>query len=443
MLDGQIARQRPRLADLLSFVRQNVPYYRRVISSDVDGLVSNSQRWLQLPMLEKRHIQDDWTSFLVESEARQIQADWEEFLAGPGPGYNPPVRFMLTSGSTGTPLMVVRHRSELRAQLKRLWMARARWYPAILRGKQLFMYRGLYWSRHQTMMRLGNDRYVDFSIAALSGYVDSIAEFEPDWIYGPPSAIYRLAQYYQQQRLSIPTLKMIELTGELLYPYQRDLIESVFNCPAVNHYGCRELWVLSFECPARAMHAWTEDLLIEVIRDGQPVAPGETGEIVVTSLTNRIMPLIRYRVGDLVQMSPSECPCGDPRPVLTPVEGRVGSFIVTREKTISSSPLEILIADFIRKHPKRLVEYQVVQTDYDRLELYLAPGESFETGVTTGELAEAIRQILPEVDCKFTLCAGIANMPSGKTKTFISLSEHLGWTQPTQLDVPDCYRAEL
>ena len=404
MLGDQLAKQRAKLVDLLSLAQEKVPYYQKVLPSDIRELVSDSQRWQQVPMLSKQ----------------QIQSDWASFLSKPDVDNDPAVRILITSGTTGVPLKIARSKSELRMETKSLWVARRRWHPDIMRWKVLRFVR-LGESSHQKMLRLCDDRGVDVSFPALASHMNSIDHYEPDWMYGPPSAMYRLALCYQKEQRSISTLKLIECEGEQLHPHQRELMEGVFGCPVVNQYGCREFWVLSYECPGRSMHAWTDNLLMEVVhQDGRSVSPGETGELVVTSLTNRIMPLIRYRLGDLVQMFPSSCPCRDSHPILTPVEGRLGSLIVTREGTYTGHILTKVFYPLFRCYGQLLREYQVVQRDRDHLDVYIVPNESFEETSIRERLSEAFRRVLPELEYRFVFCSSVPHLLSGKTQEIIS-----------------------
>lgn len=334
MLDSQLAQHRDRLIDLLSFAGQYVPYYRRAISLPAEDLVSNSYNWSRVPLLTKQQIRENWTDFLPDPDA----AD------------SPTTQVVSTSGSTGMPLRIVRPKLELRAQTKRLWTARARWHPKIMRWRLLLLYPGSESTHQNTLWSNTGGEYLDLSSCALASQVNVIDDYQPNWMYGSPSAICRLAHCCRQKQESISSLELIEVTGEQLFDHQRTLIESVLGCPVVNHYACEEIWVLSYECPARSMHAWTDDLLLEVLKDGWFALPSEVGELVITSLTNRVMPLIRYRLGDSVQMSPSDCPCGDPRPILNPIGGRVGVFIATREKVISTRSLAQAFERFILKH---------------------------------------------------------------------------------------------
>ena len=404
MLNSQLAVHRDRLASLLTFVREHIPFYQQTIPQDVARLVSDSEHWQQIPLLTKQ----------------QIQTNWLRFLSKPDIVNDSNVVIMSTSGSTGTPLKIARPRSELRAQTKRIWATRTRWYPGIMRWELVSLYSNVE-SQNQRVLQIGAPgEFLDISSDALASHARKIDEFKPDWMCGDPTCVYRLAEFYRQRKQGIPTLKLIQTTGEHLYPHQRSVIEDVFSCRVSNVYGCREFWVLSWECPYGTMHAWTDDLLFEVIRDGQPALPGEEGELVVTTLTNPIMPLVRYRLGDYVQMAPSSCLCGDPRPALTPLGGRTASVVITRKRSITSFVWDRVFSEYILHHDQSLVEYQVVQLDYDHLEIRLVPGERFEENIVTEQLAAIIYRFLPELECRFIICSSIAPESSGKTRTFVS-----------------------
>lgn len=402
MFESQLSVQRPRLMELLNFARENVPYYMNIIPENVDDLTLSIKNWQEFPILDKRQIQSDWTSFLSDANAVN----------------DPKVTIRSTSGSTGTPLKVARMEDELLFQAVRIWSARSRRCPGIFNMKVLSLdpYRG---QDVPNILHFTRDGYVDFSVKAISGYIDKIKEFKPDWIYGFSTVVYRFAQYCKKEKIKIPALKMIEVTGEQLFPNQRTLIEKVFECPVVNQYGCQEVDFLSYECPHGSMHAWTNHLLFEVVRNDEVVPAGTPGELVVTSLTNKLMPLIRYRLGDIVTMEPSHCPCGDKRPILTPIGGRIGTLITTRKKTVSSSVLKRLFDEFMGEHEREIFEYQVVQTNYDNMDIYIVPGEQLNVRSTSEKLLERVNRLFPEVASHIIVTDSINVSPSGKTKRFI------------------------
>ena len=82
------------------------------------------------------------------------------------------------------------------------------------------------------------------------------------------------------------------------------------------------------------MHLMEDGLVVEVARDGRPVAPGEEGEILVTELYGSLMPLIRYRTGDRGVLSDRSCACGRPFSSLERLSGRVTDLLRCPDGTL-------------------------------------------------------------------------------------------------------------
>jgi hypothetical protein len=106
-------------------------------------------------------------------------------------------------------------------------------------------------------------------------------------------------------------------------------LEGAWRCRVATHYGLTEAGLgCAVQCRARQGHHLRDaELLFEVVDpdSGRALAPGEPGEIVITTLRHEAMPLVRYRTGDLGRLLPGPCPCGGPLPLLGPVEGRLGA----------------------------------------------------------------------------------------------------------------------
>lgn len=113
-------------------------------------------------------------------------------------------------------------------------------------------------------------------------------------------------------RRDFPHLRAICSAGEPLTPYRRQLLEQVWGVPVYDNYGMTETGPQAMDCPERQLHPWQEHFLWEVLDEKleRPVAPGEPGLLVVTSLTCRATPMIRYVTGDRVQRLERPCGCG-------------------------------------------------------------------------------------------------------------------------------------
>lgn len=121
-----------------------------------------------------------------------------------------------------------------------------------------------------------------------------------------------------------PALRALLVAGEPLSPARRARIEHLWRAPVVEEYGASETGGLAGECPHGSLHLWADRAIFEVLdpATGRTTADG-TGELVVTLLFREAMPLLRYHIGDHVEVSYRDCPCGWTLPTVR-VLGRSG-----------------------------------------------------------------------------------------------------------------------
>lgn len=116
-----------------------------------------------------------------------------------------------------------------------------------------------------------------------------------------------------------PHLRAICTAGELLTDARRARVAELWDAQVYNLYGCTEAGNIAADCPAGRLHLSWDHFLLEILdeRTGEPLAPGEFGVAVVTTLTRQAMPLIRYQLGDYLRLhTEPPCPCGRTAPVL-------------------------------------------------------------------------------------------------------------------------------
>ena len=161
----------------------------------------------------------------------------------------------------------------------------------------------------------------------IQSFTDYIKELKPDFIRGYPIFIYTIAKYMKDNDISVShRIKGIQLTSESSLPYQHALIEEVFNTTVYMQYGHTESCAFAYTADkSRIYH--TEPLygFMEILNEaGEHVKTGETGEIVVTSYFNKVMPLIRYRTGDLAEFGGYD---GNSL-ILNRIDGRTQDYVV-------------------------------------------------------------------------------------------------------------------
>ena len=123
---------------------------------------------------------------------------------------------------------------------------------------------------------------------------------KPKLVVSYPEAIYCLAKFAENEGLSIIPQRAIMTAAGKLFPFMRRKIEQVFQCKVFDRYGSREVGDMACEIPGINglwVAPWGNYLEI-VDPEGNRVADGIEGDILVTSLTNYAMPLIRYNIGD-------------------------------------------------------------------------------------------------------------------------------------------------
>src|SRR5437899_8886130 len=161
--------------------------------------------------------------------------------------------------------------------------------------------------------------------ATMSQYLDVLESRSWSQIFGYPSAIYLLCLHARKvgRDLRRVGIRVAFVTGEVLLPYQREMIQETLNCVVANGYGGRDSGFIAHECPQGGMHLMADAVITEIIdASGQPAAPGEPGAIVVTDLYSHAAPFIRYATGDIGVLSKRRCTCPLPLPLIERIDGR-------------------------------------------------------------------------------------------------------------------------
>jgi phenylacetate-CoA ligase len=158
--------------------------------------------------------------------------------------------------------------------------------------------------------------------------VEALNAYQPEALTTYPSFLRLLALEQQAGRLKISP-RFMRSGAEMLLPEVRDLVTATWGVPTYNGYACTEAGVMAQECPLQEGMHLTEDLCVfEVVDDNyhdnyQLVPDGQPGtKLLVTTLNNAVLPLIRYELTDLVTLAPGPCACGMPYRRIASIEGR-------------------------------------------------------------------------------------------------------------------------
>jgi phenylacetate-coenzyme A ligase PaaK-like adenylate-forming protein len=165
---------------------------------------------------------------------------------------------------------------------------------------------------------------VDTLIHGFIGDLESAAETarQADCFIGMPVQMLQLCKVAPELRPAAALLSADYVPASIV-----ETLESVWECPVLNHYGMTETgFGLGVQCLAKkGCHLRDTDFLIEIVDPdtGAQLPQGQFGEVVISSLQLRAMPLIRYRTGDISRILAPPCECGGVLPLLDTVRGRV------------------------------------------------------------------------------------------------------------------------
>ena len=351
-----------KLKSLLGYAAEHDPFYRRWFEQNgfSPGEVNGLQDIANVPPLDKQHLRELRDTVSEERIARERLIEHK------------------TSGSTGMPVRILRSPAEerrlnmLRWRLQRmlglrpgdrLAKVKTTWEPLSDR-----------FNRPQDLarkLRLLDTRVFDcFEDPAESH--SRLLEFQPHILSGYPGALVRIALEHARRDRPLACLRRVSSGGEALTPHQRRILEESFGVPVHDVYGTSECNVAAWRCPETGLYHVNDDgIVLEVCRDGVPVAEGQTGEIHITSLHSRTMPIIRYAMGDLAVAGPDACPCGSPFSTIGQLRGRTIDFLHLPDGRLLH-PFE-LMNEVVAIAADWIVEYQLVQLAVDRLQLRLVP----------------------------------------------------------------------
>ena len=191
--------------------------------------------------------------------------------------------------------------------------------------------------------------------------IQLMMDFETTAVHVIPSYALHLSTVFDELKLDPredTKVKIAFLGAEPHTEKMRKKIEEIYGYKAFNSYGLSEMNGpgVELECPEQnGMHIWEDSFLVEIIdpKTLQPVADGEEGELVMTTLQREGMPLLRYRTKDLTRIIPEPCPCGRTHRIIERIKGRTDDMLIL--KGVNIYPMQI---------EKKLMEISGVGTNF-------------------------------------------------------------------------------
>ena len=250
-------------------------------------------------------------------------------------------------------------------------------------------------------------------------FVIILNRVRPRLVIAYAQAAYELARFVRREKLQLEPQRAVVTSAGTLYPFMRETIAQVFGCKVFNMYGSREVSDIASEIPG-VDGLWVAPWgnYVEILDDQErPVAAGEEGNIVVTSLTNYAMPLVRYWIGDRGTLMPEATPGGSSVQVLKHVSGRNVDVFRTRDQTLIDGEYFTHLLYF----RPWVWKFQVIQRSYERVLFKVVRTNGEAPSSELEDIAAKARLVMgPSCQVDFEFLADLPPHPSGKYRYTIS-----------------------
>lgn len=398
--EAALRRREDDLRRIVQFAAANTDYYRdRYAEAGID--VTGEWTIADLPLLRKADVTQHLDGLLVRGADR----------AKVGIGH--------TGGSTGTPLAF--WYDEFKHELMRAGMCRSYMGSGWRPGQKILNFWG---ARQDTVaggvFSTGWEDFIaaeqtisayEYTRAQLDAWADTIRSYRPVLLHGYASVLAEFARHVATKGIAMPrSLLGVYPTAEVLDDAQREIIERAFGCKVFNQYGSREIPNIACECRHGNMHMFSDMVFLESLPEG-----GED-RLVVTSLTNRLMPFIRYDIGDSGRLLDGECGCGWPFPLMAMGMCRHNDLIRTQDgKTVHPSYFNRLLYGLTQ-----IEQYQFVQESPGRIVLDVVTTAPLDGALATTLRDSIRRDVDAQMEFELNRVEEIPRTASGKHRFVIS-----------------------
>lgn len=404
--------QNQRLQAMIHQVYREIPYYRDLLNSlklrpDAIQTPADLQK---LPFLTKE--------IVVANFDKMIATSKRNFLC----------KVAKTSGTTGSPARFIRSFNSINFENAAIWR---QWKSAGDHGKRRVTLRGevvvpmsqseppfwRYNPANQELLMCG------FHLNEKTGkaYLEKILEFQPQILSSYPSNAFALAKLFRQHKIDY-RFEAVFTSSETFSPGVRRFVEDVFHTKVYDWYGQSERVAAIGHCTKGTYHIQEDYSLVEL------VPTGKQSEIVGTHLFNEVMPLIRYKTGDLVKPSEEKCGCGSHFRTVEAIDGRACTYILTPEG------YKISAANHIFHGVENILEGQLYQERREALVIKVVTSPGF----SDCNKAELIRNAKENTSARMKIVVEevdrIHRGPNGK---FQSIVNKLAFAPETEILLPN------
>ena len=401
-------RQQTQLDLLLRHAWDSVPFYREHWRESLDGQGPGGARLPRLPSITRSHLQQRFTDFHSQAV----------------PSSHGAVSESRTSGSTGTPVRVLK--TELDHLFWRALTLRDHiWHERDLSGKLAVIRHAVdrqaadnWGTATAGLVRTGPA--VSLHVRTeISEQLDWLQAERPKYLLTYPSGAAELALAARRQGVRLEGLAEIRTLGELLPPETRELVRAEFGVPVKDVYSSDEAGYMALECPVTGRyHVQSENVVLEVVREnGEPCATGEIGRVLVTGLHSFAMPIVRYEIGDYAEMGEfgTVCACGRSLPTLNRIIGRARNAL----RTADGGRFFPAFGLRGQRETAKILQFQMVQKRFDLLEARLVVAAPLDAADEEVLRKLILGRVPPGFALEFSYPERLARGPGGKFEELV------------------------
>lgn len=391
------------MKDILNHCYNNIPYYKEIFSKNGYNENGNPVGNLKkMPFLTKKIIKENLPEGILDKNKKTYFIEH-------------------TSGSSG---IQGEFHSDKSAFSKTYAIQSLWWEWSGYRfGKKMLQNgmtpdRGFIKTIKDKLLRVKYTQAFRMDTETIRENLSSIQNTDDYYFMGYASSLYTYAKFAKESDIDDIKLKAVVSNGDKMFSHYRELIEKQFHTEVFDTYGAAEGTMVAAECEEHNYHVMTPHVFIELLdKDGNDVKPGDIGEVVVTRLDNYLMPLIRYRIGDLAVKADYEkkCSCGRQFSMLEKIIGRDTDIVYTPKG-------KALIVHFftgIFEHYGEIEQFQMVQLNNTPLETRYIPSRNFNESILYQIKQEMYEKSGEKFPVKFTLVDEIKPSPSGKPQIVV------------------------
>ena len=309
------------LKNIVKYSKQRIPYYTNSFESigDIDNITATAELLQSLPILSRREVQENFDGMYFKS-----------------PDHDPnDYAIQSTSGSTGKPVSVMKFAPLYSAEYDALTLTEWQWNNRDT-SKTISTFRIVDKELDEVplgppLSYIGSTRlHTSRSVLkrSIPELLDELHRLRPDYLFVNCIVARQLALAQLESGYKPIKIEQFLTVSDRVDPQLRALIFDVFGGRIIDRYSSEEFGYIALQCPVHDhLHVCSSSLIVEVVdEEGKACDVGVPGRVLVTSLHNSAMPLIRYDIGDIAEFG-EPCDTGISWPVLNQVNGRVRDSI--------------------------------------------------------------------------------------------------------------------